>query len=117
MRILTAIPVYNEARYVRDVLSEVRRYSDEILVVNDGSSDATTTILAAPRAGRPAGREMMVTPFASTGTAQQTAKSRSASDMLRLGMTSNSCMYGAPVTMALVPLITMPLPSRATTCT
>lgn len=42
--------------------------------------------------GRPAGREMIVTPGASTGTAQQTAKSASARPMLRLGMTRNSCM-------------------------
>ena len=67
--------------------------------------------------GRPAGRETMVTPCASTGTAQHTAKSLSASAMLRLGMTSSSCMYGAPVTIALVPLITMPFALRSTTCT
>jgi glycosyltransferase involved in cell wall biosynthesis len=46
MRWLTAIPVYNEARHVREVLAEVRRYSPEILVVNDGSTDDTTTLLA-----------------------------------------------------------------------
>jgi hypothetical protein len=50
----------------------------------------------------------MVSPGASTGTAQQTAKSASAGPMLRLGMTRNSCMYGAPVTMALVPEMTIP---------
>jgi dolichol-phosphate mannosyltransferase len=47
MRWLTAIPVYNEARHVRTVLAEVRRYSPEILVVNDGSTDETTALLAA----------------------------------------------------------------------
>ena len=46
-RILTAIPVYNEAAHVRDVLAEVRRYADDILVVNDGSTDGTCCILAA----------------------------------------------------------------------
>lgn len=46
MRILTAVPVYNEARYVEDVLQEVRRYSPRILVVNDGSTDGTGDILA-----------------------------------------------------------------------
>ncbi len=45
MRWLTAIPVYNEAKYLKDVLSEVRRYSPEILVVDDGSTDATPTML------------------------------------------------------------------------
>jgi dolichol-phosphate mannosyltransferase len=46
MHVLTAIPVYNEARYVEDVLREVRRYSPRILVVNDGSTDETADILA-----------------------------------------------------------------------
>jgi len=46
-RWLTAVPVYNEARYVRDVLREVRRYSPDILVVNDGSTDGTAELLAA----------------------------------------------------------------------
>ena len=56
----------------------------------------------------------MVMPAASTGTAQQTAKSASASPMLRQGMTRNSCMYGAPVTIALVPEITTPFALRST---
>jgi dolichol-phosphate mannosyltransferase len=46
MQILTAVPVYNEARYVESVLQEVRRYSPRILVVNDGSTDETADILA-----------------------------------------------------------------------
>ena len=56
----------------------------------------------------------MVRPSASHGTAQQTAKSASASLMLRHGMTRNSCMYGAPVTIAFVPEMTMPLALRST---
>jgi len=46
-RFLTALPVYNEAAYVKDVLDEVVRYSPEVLVVNDGSTDGTTELLAA----------------------------------------------------------------------
>jgi glycosyltransferase involved in cell wall biosynthesis len=46
MHVLTAIPVYNEARHVESVLHEVRRYSPRILVVNDGSTDGTADILA-----------------------------------------------------------------------
>jgi glycosyltransferase involved in cell wall biosynthesis len=46
MRVLTAIPVFNEERYLEAVLDEVRRYSPHILVVNDGSTDATAEILA-----------------------------------------------------------------------
>lgn len=45
MRVLTAIPVYNEAKHVHDVLAEVRRYCPDILVVNDGSSDGTADLL------------------------------------------------------------------------
>ena len=46
MHVLTAIPVYNEAPHVESVVREVRRYSPRILVVNDGSTDATADILA-----------------------------------------------------------------------
>ncbi|MCI0702058.1 MAG: glycosyltransferase family 2 protein [Planctomycetia bacterium] len=45
MRVLTAIPVYNEAKHVRDVLAEVRRYCTNILIVNDGSTDGTAELL------------------------------------------------------------------------
>lgn len=51
MHWLTAIPVYNEERHLDAVLSEVRRYSPEILVVNDGSSDRTGELLARQPAG------------------------------------------------------------------
>ncbi|MFN7802602.1 MAG: glycosyltransferase family 2 protein [Planctomycetaceae bacterium] len=43
---LTALPVYNEASHIPGVLKEVRRYSDRILVINDGSRDATADTLA-----------------------------------------------------------------------
>ena len=46
MRVLTAIPVYNEERYVEAVLEEVRRYCPEVVVVNDGSTDGTAALLA-----------------------------------------------------------------------
>ncbi len=46
MRVLTAIPVYNEERHVERVLTEVRRHAEHILVVNDGSSDGTAGLLA-----------------------------------------------------------------------
>jgi dolichol-phosphate mannosyltransferase len=47
MKTLTAIPIYNEERYLEKVLTKVRRFSPEILVVNDGSSDRTGELLAA----------------------------------------------------------------------
>ncbi|CAN5608145.1 glycosyltransferase family 2 protein [soil metagenome] len=45
MRWLTAIPVYNEAAHVRGVLAEVRPLTQDILVINDGSTDGTASIL------------------------------------------------------------------------
>lgn len=45
-RFLLAIPVYNEQRHVRRVLRQVRAYVDDILVVDDGSTDRTPQILA-----------------------------------------------------------------------
>jgi glycosyltransferase involved in cell wall biosynthesis len=44
-RRLTALPVYNEAAHVNGVLDEVRRYCDEVLVVDDGSNDGTADLL------------------------------------------------------------------------
>ena len=44
-RILTALPVFNEERHLRDVLPEVIRYSEDVLVVDDGSSDGTAGAL------------------------------------------------------------------------
>jgi dolichol-phosphate mannosyltransferase len=46
MRILVAIPVYNEERHVTEVLRQVREVGHEILVVNDGSTDRTGELLA-----------------------------------------------------------------------
>lgn len=44
-RFLTALPVFNEAQYVADVLDEVHRYSPDTLVVDDGSTDGTSDVL------------------------------------------------------------------------
>lgn len=45
MKMLTAIPVYNEEKYVNDVLNRVLPYSPNILVIDDGSTDRTTELL------------------------------------------------------------------------
>lgn len=47
MNVLTAIPVYNEERHLDWVLREVHRYSPNILVIDDGSTDRTPELLAA----------------------------------------------------------------------
>ena len=44
-RILTALPVYNEARHVAAVLHEVLLHTSDVLVIDDGSSDGTSQIL------------------------------------------------------------------------
>jgi dolichol-phosphate mannosyltransferase len=46
-RFLTALPVYNEAGTVNNVLDQVVRYSPEVLVVDDGSTDGTSRLLRA----------------------------------------------------------------------
>jgi dolichol-phosphate mannosyltransferase len=46
LRFLTALPVYNEASHVNPVLDEVIRYATDVLVVDDGSSDGTSELLA-----------------------------------------------------------------------
>jgi len=45
-RILTALPVYNEAVHVRSVLQQVLNHASDVLVVNDGSTDGTAAALA-----------------------------------------------------------------------
>jgi glycosyltransferase involved in cell wall biosynthesis len=42
MTILTALPIYNESPYVDHVLRAVKRHTDSILVIDDGSTDGTS---------------------------------------------------------------------------
>ncbi|MBC7822085.1 MAG: glycosyltransferase family 2 protein [Planctomycetaceae bacterium] len=44
-RYLTALPVYNEQSHLAEVLATVRQYAQDILVVDDGSTDATPELL------------------------------------------------------------------------
>jgi dolichol-phosphate mannosyltransferase len=45
MRVLVAVPVFNEAQYVSGVVREIQRYAADVLVVDDGSTDRTPEIL------------------------------------------------------------------------
>jgi dolichol-phosphate mannosyltransferase len=48
VRLLIAIPVHNERKYVSQVLEKVRQYHHgDILTVDDGSTDGTSEVLAA----------------------------------------------------------------------
>ena len=51
-RFLTALPVYNEVGHVAAVLDEVLRHTPDVLVVDDGSTDGTSALLAARVADR-----------------------------------------------------------------
>ena len=46
-RFLTALPVFNEVAHVEGVLDEVLRHTPDVLVVDDGSTDGTSGLLAA----------------------------------------------------------------------
>jgi dolichol-phosphate mannosyltransferase len=46
MRTLVAIPVYNEERYVERVLARVHEHAPDVLMIDDGSTDSTPSLLA-----------------------------------------------------------------------
>ncbi len=45
-RWLAALPVYNEVDYVNPILDQVLAYATDVLVIDDGSTDGTSEILA-----------------------------------------------------------------------
>jgi glycosyltransferase involved in cell wall biosynthesis len=45
LRFIIAIPVFNELKYLRHVLDKVKQFHDEILVIDDGSTDGTSQAL------------------------------------------------------------------------
>jgi glycosyltransferase involved in cell wall biosynthesis len=49
VNVLIAIPVFNERKYVEHVVEKVRRFHDQILLVDDGSTDGTGEYLATRR--------------------------------------------------------------------
>lgn len=46
MKTLIALPVFNESKHVTAVLNEVVRFADDVLVVDDGSTDGTSQLLS-----------------------------------------------------------------------
>ena len=47
MKLLVAVPVYNEHKYVGHVLDKIKHFCPDVLVVDDGSRDGTGELLAA----------------------------------------------------------------------
>lgn len=44
VKVAAAIPCYNEARFIREIVSRIRKYVDLVMVVDDGSTDATAQL-------------------------------------------------------------------------
>jgi glycosyltransferase involved in cell wall biosynthesis len=44
LRIIVAMPAYNEERYIGSVILKARQYADEVIVIDDGSSDDTVKV-------------------------------------------------------------------------
>ena len=46
LRCIVIIPTYNNAGTIAQVIEDVKKYTDDIIVVNDGSTDKTSEILS-----------------------------------------------------------------------
>ncbi|MBI2329197.1 MAG: glycosyltransferase, partial [Chloroflexi bacterium] len=43
-KIMAAIPAFNEEKYIGTIVLKTRQYVDEVVVVDDGSTDQTASI-------------------------------------------------------------------------
>ena len=44
LKIMVGTPAYNEEKYIGSIVLQCRRYCDEIIVVDDGSTDRTSLV-------------------------------------------------------------------------
>ena len=44
LKIIAAIPAYNEEKYIGTVVLKTRQYADEVIVIDDGSTDNTSAV-------------------------------------------------------------------------
>jgi glycosyltransferase involved in cell wall biosynthesis len=44
MKVIVAIPCLNEERFISDIVLKSKKYSDEVIVVDDGSTDNTSSV-------------------------------------------------------------------------
>jgi len=45
-KIIAAIPCFNEERFIGSVVLKAKRYVDSVIVIDDGSTDATAEVAA-----------------------------------------------------------------------
>ncbi len=50
MKIIAAIPAYNEELYIPDIVKRAKQYVDQVIVVDDGSTDDTARVAIEARA-------------------------------------------------------------------
>jgi len=46
-KIIAAVPAYNEAQYISDVITKTKKYVDQVIVIDDGSTDDTAKLAEA----------------------------------------------------------------------
>ena len=46
-KIIVAIPAYNEEQFIGDIVTRAKKYADKLIVVDDGSTDATSEVAKA----------------------------------------------------------------------